>query len=99
MTKHEEEVARRKGNVKRADERLAKKKTEQETEHEARLKKVQEQVSREYTSKFKKREERVKRRTGEDDRHIRQLEEYNASLRSSAKRARATRDRAIEARS
>ena len=54
MVTHEAEVTRHKGLVKRADERLAKKKAEQDAKYEARLKTVQEQVSREYASKFKK---------------------------------------------
>ena len=48
--------------------------------------------------RFKKQEERLERRSSEDGQRIRQPEEMNASLRSSAKCARETRDRAIEAR-
>lgn len=54
MTKHEEEVAHHKGHVKKADERLARKKADQDKEHEARLKAVRMLVSKEYASKFKK---------------------------------------------
>ena len=90
---HEEEVAWHKVLIKKADERLARKKPEQDKEHEARLKMVRERVSHEYASKFKKQEERFKRRYAEDGERIRELEELNASLCSSAKRARETRDR------
>ena len=54
MTKHEEEVAHHKGHVKKADKCLARKKADQDKEHEARLKAVRMLVSKEYASKFKK---------------------------------------------
>ena len=92
MTKHEVEVARHKGHVKKADERLARKKPDQDKEHKARLKTVREQVSQEYASKFKKQEVHFKKRSREDGRHIHQLDEMNATLWDSNRRAKEARD-------
>ena len=55
MARHEEEVTRHQGHVKRADERLTKRKADQDQEHEARLHVAWTHVSKEYASKFQKR--------------------------------------------
>ena len=80
MASHEAEVARHQVLIRRADERLAKRRADQDAEHQARLHAVRTAVSTEYSSKFKKQEERFQRRSGEDDRCIRQLEQLNATL-------------------
>ena len=54
MDRHEAEVTRHQGHVKRADECLARRKADQDQEHEARLHAARTQVSKEYASKFKK---------------------------------------------
>ena len=54
MARHEEEVTRHKGHVKKADERLARRKADQDKEHKARLQAARTQVSKEYASKFKR---------------------------------------------
>ena len=66
MARHEEEVTRHKGHVKKADERLAKRKVDQDQEHEARLHTARNQVSKEYASKFKRQEEHFRKRSGDD---------------------------------
>ena len=71
LASHEAEVAHHQAHVRRADERLGKRKADQDAEHQARLKAVRTQVSKEYSSKFKKQEERFRTRSGEDDRCIR----------------------------
>ena len=93
MASHEAEVARHQVLVRRADERLTKRKADQDAEHQARLQAVRTVVSTEYSSKFKKQEERFQRRSAEDDRRIRQLEQLNATLRASIKCYWSTRDR------
>ena len=54
MARHEEEVTHHKGHVKKVDERLARRKADQDQEQEARLHAAQTQVSKEYASKFKR---------------------------------------------
>ena len=54
LASHKAEVARHQAHVRRADERLAKRKADQDAEHQARLQAVRTQVSKEYSSKFKK---------------------------------------------
>ena len=94
MASHEAEVARHQVLVTRADERIAKRRADQDVEHQARLHAVRTAVSTEYSSKFKKQEERFQRRSVEDDRRIRQLEQLNATLRASINRYRSARDHA-----
>ena len=48
-------------NVKKPDQRLARKKVELDKDVEVKLKGCREQASRNYASKFKKQEERFKR--------------------------------------
>ena len=96
MGKHEEEVTRHKGHVKKADERLARRKADQDKEHEARLQAARTQVSKEYASKFKRQEDHFWKRSREDARCIKQLEEINVALRASNSRAKAARDHAVE---
>ena len=72
MASHEAEVTRHQAHVRRADERLAKRKANQDEEHQARLHAVRTQVSKEYSSKFKKQEERFQSKSGEDARCIQQ---------------------------
>ena len=84
--------------MKKADQRLAKKKAELDKDSKEKLKVCREQASREYASKFKKHEERFKRRYDDDGHRIRQLEQLNDLLRSAAKRAKESRSRAVEAR-
>ena len=96
MARHEAEVTRHQGHVKRAHERLAKKKADQDQEHEARLHAARTQVSKEYASKFKKQEERFQKRSGEDARRIKQLEEMNATLQAANSRYKTARDRAVK---
>ena len=90
-------MTRHKGHVKKADERLTKKKADQDKEHEVRLQAVQTLVSKEYSSKFKKQEDHFRKRSREDARRIKQLEGFNVSLCASNSRAKAARDCAIEA--
>ena len=91
MASHEPEVARHQILVRRADERLAKRKADQDAEHQARLQTLRTAVSADYSSKLKKQEERFQRRHGEDDCRIRQLEHLNATLRASINRYRSAR--------
>ena len=92
LASHEAEVAHHQAHVRWADERLAKRKTDQDAEHQARLHAVRTQVSREYSSKFKKQEERFQTRSGEDARRIQQLEHLNVTLRAANSRYKTARD-------
>ena len=85
MTQHEQEVARHEGHVKKADDRLARRKEDQDQGHKARLKAVRTLISKEYSSKFKKQEERFQTRSGEDARRIQQLEHSNEIGRASCR--------------
>ena len=96
MAKHEAEVTHHQGHVKRADERLAKRKADHDQEHEARLHATRTEVSKEYASKFKKQEERFQKRSGEDAHRIKQLEEMNATLHAANSRYKTAHDRAVE---
>ena len=88
-------MARHQAHIRRADKRLAKRKADQDVEHQARLQAVRTQVSKEYSSKFKKQEERFQTRSGEDARCIQQLEHINVMLRAAVSRYGTARDRAI----
>ena len=98
MASHEAEVARHQALVRRADERLAKRKADQDAEHQERLQAARATVTADYSAKLKKQEERFRRKHGEDERRIKELEAFNATLQISVRRYRSARDRANEAR-
>ena len=64
LASHEAEVARHQAHVRRADERLAKRKADQDAGHQERLQAARATVSADYSAKHKKQEERFRRKHG-----------------------------------
>ena len=92
MGKHDKEVERHRELVEKANQKLAEKKKEAEAEALTKQKEyrtaVTQAVSREYAGKFKKQEDGFQKKRRELGKRIRQLEEWNANLKSSLKRAK-----------